>query len=61
MSWNPKTGIEMFESGCIQCSQCGFKPDDAWDDSPEGFTYTQLVGWVCDECMGTLTEELSRD
>lgn len=61
MSWNPATGIGMFEPGCIQCSECGWKPEDPWDDSPEGFTYTQLCGWLCEPCFTKLGPEISKD
>lgn len=41
--------ITKFEPGCIQCSECGWKPDDEWDTDPEGF---KEIGkeWFCDEC-----------
>lgn len=55
MSWNPKSGIGMFEQGCIQCACCGWRPEDGWDDSPEGFDFVQygdLGGqWECDDCQ----------
>ena len=55
MSWNPKSGIEMFEPGCIQCVDCGWKPEDPWDDALEGFDYVIYEGlggqWECEECQ----------
>lgn len=49
MSWNPASGIQMFEPGCIQCACCGWKPEDPWDDSPEGFKFNDQ--WECGECQ----------
>jgi hypothetical protein len=47
MTWNPASGIAMFEPGCIRCAKCGQKPEDPWDDAPEGFEYNE--GWWCVE------------
>ena len=59
--WNPNIGIEMFEPGCIQCSECGHKPEDLWDDAPEGFTYTQFLGWLCEDCGGNFVSQITED
>ena len=59
--WNPNTGIEMFEPGCIQCSECGHKPEDPWDDAPEGFYWTFLLGWICKDCEDRLAPQISGD
>ena len=52
MSWNPKSGVGMFEPGCIHCAYCGWKPDDPWDTSPDGFAYDDVnKEWACTECI----------
>lgn len=59
MSWNPKSqNVSYFEPGCICCAGCGWRPDDQWDTSPEGFTFVAYPSpeypnsgqWECDEC-----------
>lgn len=57
MSWNPASGIGMFEPGCIKCNCCGFKPDDPWDDCPDGFVFAEdrffppQGDWLCTDCF----------
>lgn len=41
----------VFEPGDCVCGYCGWKPEDVWDDSPEGFKRIDGV-WTCDHCEG---------
>ena len=58
MSWNPNAGISYFEPGCIRCADCGFKPEDPWDDAPEGFDYETFEQWMCEACLTTALEPI---
>lgn len=49
---------EYFEPGCIQCQECGQKPDDCWDMDPEGFMQHNETDEVyCEECDLVLRKE----
>jgi hypothetical protein len=39
-----------FEPGSVCCQYCGWRPEDRWDDSPEGFV-REGSRWTCDECV----------
>jgi len=43
-----------FEPGSICCAYCGWRPEDRWDDAPEGFMRDEHGEWVCGEgkCQG---------
>jgi len=42
---------EYFEPGCIQCCNCGQKPEDCWDMDPEGFVQDDENQVFCEECF----------
>lgn len=66
MTWSPNSGLLMFEPGCIQCTHCGFKPDDPWDEEPEDFEFfAEDDGWLCECCSeemgGSYVAKLNAD
>ncbi len=58
-----KDYIRNFEPGDVQCSCCGWKPEDPWDTHPEGFViadYGDLgTQWECEECYKENQKELA--
>lgn len=38
-----------FEPGSIQCCECGWKPEDPWNDSPDDFVKLDIK-WYCNDC-----------
>ena len=39
-----------FEPGSIKCADCGWKPEDRWDDCPDDFEKVDGQ-WFCSECL----------
>jgi hypothetical protein len=45
--------------GGVQCAYCGWKAEDVWDDSPEGFLDSDGE-CVCEACFEEFEKEESK-
>lgn len=51
--------MKTFEPGKIVCQECRHKPEDPWDEAPEGFVSWQGLGeWYCEDCDLKLSDRV---